>query len=117
MDIHRFGAGLIGLASVALGAFGAHVLGAGFDARSADLWDTATLYGLVHAAAGLATRSRAAGLLFSIGALIFCGALYALALGAPSALGAIAPLGGLAFLAGWLLTAVAALRGDKSDCP
>ncbi|WP_267897102.1 DUF423 domain-containing protein [Henriciella barbarensis] len=45
-----------------------------------------------------------------IGAVIFSGTLYAMALGAPRWFGAITPIGGLGLLAGWALFAVAALR-------
>ena len=36
-----------------------------------------------------------------IGALIFSGTLYSMALGAPRWFGAITPLGGVSFLIGW----------------
>ncbi len=114
MDGQRLGAAIVGFAGVALGAFGAHALGDTLDARGRELWDTATLYALVHAGAALATPSQAAGLAFCAGAIIFCGALYGLALGAPSVLGAIAPLGGLALLGGWLATGLAALRPNAT---
>ena len=49
--------------------------------------------------------SKAAGWLLVAGTAVFCGSLYALALGAPKALGALAPVGGMALVAGWLLFA------------
>ncbi|KCZ92863.1 DUF423 domain-containing protein [Hyphomonas johnsonii] len=108
-------AGLTGFTGVALGAFGAH--GLNLDAEAAGWWQTATLYALVHAVAALAVAlSDRAGLVrrggwaFILGALVFSGCLYAMALGAPRWLGAVVPLGGLMFLAGWALVAAGATR-------
>lgn len=102
---------------VALGAFGAHGLSARFTPETRGWWETATLYLLVHAvavfAAGLSGRAglfSTAGWIMVLGALIFSGTLYAMALGAPRWFGAITPLGGLGLLAGWALFAVAALK-------
>ncbi len=55
---------------------------------------------LVHAAAALLT----------VGVLLFCGAVYAPLFGGP-ALGMVAPTGGTLLMIGWLVFAVAALRG------
>ena len=44
---------------------------------------------------------------FALGMAVFCGSLYALALGAPRWFGAITPLGGVAFIVGWLALGVA----------
>ena len=43
--------------------------------------------------------------LFVTGIALFCGSLYALALGAPHAVGLATPVGGAAFIAGWLMLA------------
>ena len=48
-----------------------------------------------------------------VGAVIFAGTLYAMALGAPRWFGAITPIGGVSLLAGWALTALGSLR--RSD--
>ncbi|MBD3769800.1 MAG: DUF423 domain-containing protein [Rhodobacterales bacterium] len=113
-------AALVGFLAVALGAFGAHALDGKLTAEGTDWWHTATLYALPHAAAVLAIALsghrglvRTAGWLIGIGACIFAGTLYAMALGAPRWFGAITPLGGVLMLAGWALTAIGALR--KSD--
>lgn len=115
-----FCAGLAGFLIVALGAFGAHGLEGKLSFEALDWWKTATLYGLVHAAAALAvalrgealaSRSiRISGWAFLAGVIVFSGSLYAMALGAPRFLGAVTPIGGLSFLAGWALTAVAGVR-------
>lgn len=102
--------GIIGFLAVALGAFGAHGLEGRLSAEAQDWWETATLYALVHAAAALAValagqekRLAPAGWAFVIGAVVFSGSLYAMALGAPRILGAVTPIGGVAFLTGWAL--------------
>ena len=110
-----FGA-LAGFIAVALGAFGAHALESGFDDKQVGWWETATFYLLVHAALATAVsaadtvRFGMAALVLLMGAALFAGTLYAMALGAPRWLGAITPIGGLGLLAGWALLAWAALK-------
>lgn len=110
-------ASLLGFAGVALGAFGAHGMAARFTPESRGWWETATLYLLVHAvavfAASLSGRTglfQTGGWVMLIGAVIFSGTLYAMALGAPRWFGAITPIGGVGLLIGWALFAMAALR-------
>jgi uncharacterized membrane protein YgdD (TMEM256/DUF423 family) len=110
-------AALIGFLGVALGAFGAHALDGRLTAEGTDWWHTATLYVLPHAAAALAIALspraglvRTGGWCMVIGAAIFAGTLYAMALGAPRWFGAITPIGGVSLLAGWALTALGSLR-------
>lgn len=110
--------GVSGFLAVALGAFGAH----GLQARLADAadgakrlgwWQTAAHYHLMHALALVAVallvakapQARYAGFAFVLGSLLFCGSLYAMALGAPRWFGAITPLGGVGFLVGWAVLA------------
>src|SRR5258706_13308763 len=107
-----------GFLAVALGAFGAH----GLQARLADAadsakrlswWQPAAHYQLMHALALVAValvvakapQARYAGFAFVLGSLLFCGSLYAMALGAPRWLGAVTPLGGLGLLGGWAMLA------------
>jgi len=115
---------VFGLLAVALGAFATHGLDAAGDARAADLVETAARYQAIHAIAlvlcgllGLlagpeAPAARWAGraaLLFLAGIILFCGALYGLALaGLPFAIAA--PFGGTSFMLGWALLAVAGTR-------
>ena len=115
-----FFAALLGFAGVALGAFGAHGLDGRLTLEGTDWWQTATFYLLTHAVAALATGlSRKGGLTsmggwaFIIGAAIFAGTLYAMALGAPRWFGAITPIGGVTLLIGWAMIAIAALRNAK----
>ena len=107
---------LLGFLTVALGAFGAHALEGKLTAQGLEWWHTATLYALPHAAAafavGLSGRGgslKTAGWLMAIGAVIFAGTLYAMALGAPRWFGAITPIGGVSMLAGWALAAIGGL--------
>lgn len=80
--------GLTGASAVVLGAFGAHALRDVLDARGTELWHTAVSYHFWHALAlvlavmaGAGRARRVALAAFAIGILIFCGSLYALALG------------------------------------
>lgn len=114
------GAVSAGLA-VAAGAFGAHALKARIGVDALAVWETAARYQMYHALALLAVAAaapvwrgravHAAGGLFVLGTLLFCGSLYVLALSGLRALGAVAPLGGAALIAGWVCLAWAAARG------
>jgi uncharacterized membrane protein YgdD (TMEM256/DUF423 family) len=111
---------IVVLVSVALGAFGAHALEPRLDARAINSWHTAaryqTFHGIALILAALAhdkypgRAPRLAGIAFIVGIVLFCGSLYALALGSPRAFGAVAPLGGLSFMLGWGALAAAPFR-------
>jgi uncharacterized membrane protein YgdD (TMEM256/DUF423 family) len=112
---------LAGATAVALGAFGAHALKARLTPELLAVYHTAVQYHFWHALAllGVALAClpfpesiwlRAAGWLFVAGLLLFCGSLYALALGAPRQTGLVTPIGGLCFILAWLAVAAAALR-------
>lgn len=110
-----------GLLAVTLGALGAHALADRLAADRLALFETAARYQMYHAlalwaAAWATTRYSGAaalwaGWLFAAGTVVFCGTIYALALGAPRWLGAVTPVGGLAFMAGWAALLVAVARG------
>jgi uncharacterized membrane protein YgdD (TMEM256/DUF423 family) len=117
-------AGVLGATGVILGAFGAHALKGTLEASGMhEVWDTASKYQLLHAAAlaGLAgwLKTPSPGSpaatwtvrLWVAGTLLFSGSLYLLALGAPRWTGAVTPFGGLALIAGWVLAACAAFKG------
>ncbi|MDR0533509.1 MAG: DUF423 domain-containing protein [Verrucomicrobiales bacterium] len=108
-------AALFGLLAVALGAFGAHALKDSLTASGmTEVWKTAVLYHLVHAAVLLfvswSDLSRKAWWCFVIGVLLFSGSLYLLAVSGIKPLGIITPFGGISLLAGWLLLIVAPRR-------
>ncbi|MGH7138194.1 MAG: DUF423 domain-containing protein [Pirellulales bacterium] len=126
------GALLAGLA-VAAGAFGAHGLTAKLKEdnslsrevaeRRLENFQIGARYHMYHALAmvvvGLVRRQSsspcqtAAGFLFLAGIALFCGGLYALALGGPRELGKfVVPFGGAGFIAGWICLAVSAWRAD-----
>lgn len=122
-SIIRTGA-LLGAASVALGAFGAHGLESMADsgrimADDLHTFETAVRYQFFHtlgifAVAALYTqlnpvKANRAVWAFLIGIIIFSGSLYLLTLSPVllgtrlSWLGAITPLGGVSLITGWIL--------------
>jgi uncharacterized membrane protein YgdD (TMEM256/DUF423 family) len=110
---------ILGFLAVAIGAFGAH----GFKVRLDSLgtaanYQTAVQYHMYHALALLAvglvaivarpsTPLSVAGWGFLVGAIVFSGSLYILALSGEKWLGRITPIGGLAMLIGWAAFALA----------
>jgi uncharacterized membrane protein YgdD (TMEM256/DUF423 family) len=112
-------AALGGFASVAAGAFAAHLVGGD---RTAELLRIGALYGMVHAAAliGIAAIAGArarlgrplvvAGWGFAAGLPLFSFSLFALALTGVGWLGGVTPLGGLALLVGWAACGVHAIN-------
>jgi len=98
---------------VAFGAFGAHALKGKLDAYYMDVFKTGVLYQMIHAlglfgVAWLSTFSNDpkifwAGILMTVGVLLFSGSLYIICLSGVRAFGAVTPLGGLCFLAAWIL--------------
>ena len=110
-------AALNGLIGVAAGAFGAH----GASDPQVKAWlQTGAQYQIAHAVAALAcfallrgmtTWAGIAGWLFSIGALIFGGSLYLLAITGVRAMGAITPIGGVLLIAGWAVLLWGAIAG------
>jgi uncharacterized membrane protein YgdD (TMEM256/DUF423 family) len=118
-------AGALGATGVVLGALGAHALkGRLAAAGTADAWQWAVIFQLVHAAALLgfagwlrpvaAPQGRCAAWavrLWILGTLLFCGSIYWLALGGTRGAGPLTPLGGVALIAAWVLAACAACAG------
>ncbi|OXM86543.1 DUF423 domain-containing protein [Paenibacillus rigui] len=111
--------------SVALGAFGAHLLKGKIAADMLANYQTGVQYQMMHAlgliAVGIAAAywpaSRhlvRAGWSMFIGIILFSGSLYVLSLTGIKMLGAITPLGGVAFLFGWYSLAAAAFTSKKS---
>ena len=99
-------AAVVVFAGIALGAFGAHALEEVLAERGReDIWETATLYHLVHGLALFVVAMAGARPLgywwFLLGILLFCGSLYTLALVDVPKLGIATPIGGVAFLLGW----------------
>ncbi|UNK17326.1 DUF423 domain-containing protein [Paenibacillus sp. N3/727] len=118
-----WGAVLMAL-SVAIGAFGAHMLEGRISADEMAVYETGVHYHMIHGiaviitglAAGLFGESRKlfwAGVLFITGVLIFSGSLYVLSLSGIKWLGAITPIGGVSFIAGWLVLMSSAWSGKR----
>lgn len=104
-----------GASAVIFGAFGAHGLRGTLDAAQMQIWHTAVEYHFWHAlalalAATVASPGRrrtVAVATFGLGIVLFCGSLYALALGAPRWVGIVTPFGGTAFIVGWIALGMA----------
>jgi|HigsolmetaAR203D_1030402.scaffolds.fasta_scaffold00020_2 uncharacterized membrane protein YgdD (TMEM256/DUF423 family) len=106
--------GVVGLLSIAFGAFGAHVLERVLDPEDLDTFHTGVDYQMAHAIAlvltGILARIepvdgkwiRLAGYGFLTGIVLFSGSLYAVSLSGIGAFGMVAPFGGLCLMAGWL---------------
>lgn len=108
---------LFGLLAVAMAAVSAHALNALDVSRQQMVRDAVQMQGW-HALALVATGlwaarggllARLAGVAFVIGTVLFCGDVYALALGGLH-LSGVAPTGGFLLMAGWLLLGASALR-------
>ena len=111
--------------SVAIGAFGAHMLEGRISADELATFETGVHYHMIHGiaviitglAAGLFGESKKlfwAGVLFIVGIFIFSGSLYVLSLSGIKWLGAITPIGGVSFIAGWLVLMSSALSGKRA---
>jgi uncharacterized membrane protein YgdD (TMEM256/DUF423 family) len=101
-----------GLLAVGLGAFGAHGLKETLARHdTAAIWQTATLYHLVHAVAMLALAMAGRWrpgpwVCFLVGIVVFSGSLYVLGVTGVRWLGAVTPIGGASMMVGWLWIAV-----------
>jgi len=113
-------AALNGLIAVAAGAFGAHGVS---DLKAKDWLRTGAEYQLVHALAVFAcftvwragaSAAGAAAWLFLIGAAMFSGSLYLMALTSQRWMVLATPVGGLFLLAGWATLAWAILAGGRN---
>jgi uncharacterized membrane protein YgdD (TMEM256/DUF423 family) len=108
---------LAGFGAVAMAALAAHGLSR-LDAGALRMvqsavqiqgWHALALIGCGLWAARGGRLADAAGALFVLGMLLFCGAVYSLAL-AEVSFGYVAPVGGTLLMIGWLLLAASALR-------
>lgn len=106
---------LAGFGAVAIAAYAAHGIS---DPTAARIVSSGVQMQGWHALALLATGlwtprggrlAHAAGLAFTLGTLLFCGAVYSLGLASLS-WGILAPTGGILLMIGWLLLAASALR-------
>ena len=110
-----------GALAVMIGAFGAHGLKEKLSAEMLAIYKTGVEYHFYHTLALLAVglvalhfQSKwltASGWSMFAGIVIFSGSLYALSISGVKVLGAITPIGGLCFIAGWILLALAVIKG------
>ena len=109
--------------AVSLGAFGAHALKKVLTPEMLAIYKTGVEYQFYHALGllligliGFQVKSKCmgwAGILLTVGIILFSGSLYALTLTEIKSLGAITPLGGLSFIAGWICLAAGVVRNLK----
>lgn len=113
-------AALYGLTAVAAGAFGAHGVS---DLKAKEWLRTGAEYQMVHALAVFAcftlwragaSAANIAAWLFLIGAALFSGSLYLMALTSQRWMVMATPLGGLFLLAGWATLAWAIIVGTRT---
>jgi uncharacterized membrane protein YgdD (TMEM256/DUF423 family) len=119
-------AGLLGATGVAAGAFASHGLtNLVNEVKLIEYFELAALYQLLHAVALLAVALAAsyrplhlgaviAGLLFSVGVVLFSGSLYLRVLTGVADWGSLTPLGGSAFILGWLVVAFSGIKATRA---
>lgn len=107
--------------SVAIGAFGAHMLEDRMTEYELNVFRTGVQYQMFHALGILIVALFAdrlpdnkaplwAARFMLIGIVLFSGSLYVLAISGMKWLGAITPLGGVSFIAGWIFLVAAAYK-------
>ncbi len=110
--------GLAGATAVAMAAAAAHALPARLDAHGLEIvrsgiqmqgWHALALFGCGLWAPRGGWLGQCAGAAFALGLVLFCGAIYLLALAGVST-GPAAPIGGTLLMIGWLLLGVSAVR-------
>ena len=111
-------AAILGLLSVALGAFTAHALKEKISDYAVNIFETGVRYQFYHVFALMATGIlykefhnkfiKRAGFFFISGMILFCGSLYCLTyikgavMPGYNWVGAITPVGGVFFMSGWI---------------
>jgi uncharacterized membrane protein YgdD (TMEM256/DUF423 family) len=106
--------GLMGAVGVSAGAIGAHVLRHRLSTEMLAMYDKAVLYLLLHALALFATGIlvkfypsssllRAAGSLYLVGIILFCGSLFLISVTGLRPFPFVAPAGGMALILAWLV--------------
>lgn len=117
---------ILTMLSVAIGAFGAHMLKDKIGASAIATYETGVQYHMIHALAllivgltagqlGASTKLQWAARLLFTGIIIFSGSLYVLSISGIKILGAITPIGGVSFIAGWLLFAMDVWQRGKTS--
>lgn len=119
--------GILGLLSIAFGAFGAHALESKLTEAAMETYHTGVEYQMYHAialvlAGILAAHAntdlrliRLSGIFFIAGVLLFSGSLYAVSLLGISRFGMVAPFGGFSMMLGWLFLVLAVRNFAKKQ--
>jgi uncharacterized membrane protein YgdD (TMEM256/DUF423 family) len=113
-------AGLLLALGTVLGAVGTHALRARLTPDQLGVFETAVRYHFYHSLGLLGMGVLAASVnppllrwaagLIVAGIVLFSGALYAAALGAPRFIHVLPPFGGISLIAGWILFAISIWR-------
>ena len=116
-------AGVLLALGIVMGALGVHLFRGRFTADDYLVYQVAERYQFYGAlgllGAGLLTRSvdsrvlRLATALIALGTILFCGCIYALALGAPPVLANVPPIAGPLMIVGWLVFAWGAWQSAR----
>ncbi|KMZ59127.1 hypothetical protein ZOSMA_6G00560 [Zostera marina] len=97
-------AGISGITAIGLGTYGAHVFKPQ-NQRYKEVWQTASVYHLVHTAALLSApltkNPHIFGALLTTGILTFSGTCYCVAFQEDRKYSTLAPFGGLSFIGAW----------------
>ena len=118
-------ASILGLVSVAMGAFGAHALKDILEPEALQSYETGVRYMMVHALALLFLNNSTAleqktkntlSSLFIVGIVFFSGSIFAIQLKLvdASSIWFITPLGGLLLISGWFGMALAFFRKKRA---
>ena len=119
-------ASILGLVSVAMGAFGAHALKDILEPEALQSYETGVRYMMVHALALLFLNNSTAleqktkntlSSLFIMGIVFFSGSIFAIQLKLvdASSIWFITPLGGLLLISGWFGMTLAFLRKTRAS--
>ena len=119
-------ASILGLVSVAMGAFGAHALKDILEPEALQSYETGVRYMMVHALALLFLNNSTAleqktkntlSSLFIVGIVFFSGSIFAIQLKLvdASSIWFITPLGGLLLISGWFGMALAFFRKTRAS--
>lgn len=111
--------GVLGFLSVALGAFGAHILEPKLSSQMMEIYNKGIFYHLIHTIAilsiALAGRNQfyKCALFFTIGIILFSFSLYLYSVTSIITFAMITPFGGLSFLIGWGLIILEGFKLSK----
>ena len=115
---------LIGILTIILGAFGAHLLKDKLDADGLTSFETAVRYQMYHVLvllfvnsySGFSSKTKTRiSYLFFAGIFLFSGSIYAIHLFniSPKSIWFVTPFGGIVFIIGWMFMLISFLKKDS----